>query len=67
MSKSKGNVLDPDIDGINLEALISKRISGLLNPDEQKIIKQTKKDYPQGIKAHGTDALRFTFCLCFWK
>ncbi len=42
MSKSKGNVLDPldIIDGINLEALISKRISGLLNPDdEQKIIK----------------------------
>ncbi|MCG5530991.1 valine--tRNA ligase [Halorhodospira halochloris] len=64
MSKSKGNVLDPldIVDGIDLESLVAKRTADMMQPQlAERIAQMTRRHYPDGIQAHGTDALRFTF------
>ncbi len=64
MSKAKGNIIDPLdlIDGIDIASLVAKRVSGLMQPHmKDKIEKATRKQFPEGLTAYGTDALRFTF------
>jgi valyl-tRNA synthetase len=63
MSKSKGNVIDPldMIDGIELDTLLQKRTGNMMQPQlAEKIAKSTQQQFPEGISAHGTDALRYT-------
>ena len=65
MSKSKGNVLDPldMIDGIDIDSLLEKRTGNMMQPQlAQKIASRTRKQFPDGIEPHGSDALRFTLC-----
>ena len=65
MSKTKGNGLDPldIVDGISTEGLVAKRTSNMTQPQlAAQIAERTRREYPNGIQAYGTDALRFAFC-----
>ena len=65
MSKSKGNVLDPldMIDGIDIDRLVAKRTDSMMQPKQaETIANRTRKQFPDGIEANGSDALRFTLC-----
>ena len=65
MSKTRGNGLDPMdlIDGVSTEALVAKRTANMTQPQlAESIAGRTRREYPEGIPAYGTDALRFTFC-----
>ncbi|MFO1507618.1 MAG: class I tRNA ligase family protein [Lysobacterales bacterium] len=64
MLEVQGKHVDPLdlIDGIDLDALVNKSTASLLIPQvREKVEKRIRKDYPDGIAAIGTDALRFTF------
>jgi valyl-tRNA synthetase len=63
MSKSKGNIVDPLdlIDGVDLAALLAKRTEGMMQPHLKSRIEQlTRAEFPDGIPAFGTDAVRLT-------
>ena len=63
MSKSKGNVIDPlnMIEGISIDQLVKNRTANMMQPQmAEKVAKRTRKQFPNGIEAYGTDALRFT-------
>ena len=65
MSKTRGNGLDPMdlIDGVSTEELVAKRTANMTQPRmAAAIAARTRREYPDGIPAYGTDALRFTFC-----
>ncbi|WP_428102755.1 valine--tRNA ligase [Candidatus Rariloculus sp.] len=64
MSKSKGNILDPIdlVDGVDLTTLLEKRTSGMMQPHlKSRVERITREEFPDGIRAYGTDALRYTF------
>jgi len=64
MSKSKGNIIDPLdlIDGVDLATLLAKRTDGMMQPHLKARVEQlTRAEFPDGIPAFGTDALRLTF------
>ncbi|XP_011617194.2 valine--tRNA ligase, mitochondrial [Takifugu rubripes] len=65
MSKSLGNVINPldVIQGVSLEMLQQKVKEGNVDPREQLVaMEAVRKDFPTGIPACGTDALRFSLC-----
>ncbi|KAJ8652934.1 valine-tRNA ligase [Lichtheimia ornata] len=62
MSKSLGNVIDPlhVIEGVDLDTLKANLKNSNLPPKEiEKSIQNLEKEYPSGIPACGTDALRY--------
>jgi valyl-tRNA synthetase len=64
MSKAKGNIVDPLdlIDGVDLATLLAKRTEGMMQPHlRTRVEQQTRSEFPDGIPAFGTDAVRLTF------